>query len=93
MIKSFGCKETEKIFRGKFSKKLPQDIQPKAKRKLDMIHMASNEQDLRVPPSNHYEKLIGDLAGWYSIAINDQFRVIFRYENNIAYDVYIDDYH
>lgn len=93
MILSFRCKETEKIFKGQFSSKLPQTIQPIAKRKLDMIRMAHNETDLRVPPANRLEKLYGNLQGFYSIRINDQYRIVFRYEAGNAYDVYITDYH
>ena len=93
MIINFDCKETKKVFNGEFSKNLPHYIQGIAKRKLDMIHNAMNENDLRVPPSNHYEKLIGNLKDFISIKINDQFRIIFKYENNNAYNVKIDDYH
>jgi len=58
-----------------------------------MIEHAHNESDLRIPPSNHFEPLKGDLKGFYSIRINKQFRVVFRYENGDAYDLYITDYH
>jgi len=63
------------------------------KRKLDMIEASFDENDLRVPPSNRFEYLKGNLKGFCSIRINEQFRVIFRFENSNAYDVYIDDYH
>lgn len=63
------------------------------KRKLDMLEASFDESDLRVPPSNHFEYLKGDLKGFCSIRINEQFRIIFRFENSNAYDVYIDDYH
>ncbi len=92
MIKSFKDKETEKIFNGINSKKYSA-IQRIAKRKLDMIHFAFQEQDLVVPPANHFEYLKGDLKGYCSIRINDQFRIIFRFQNSIAEDVQIIDYH
>ena len=91
MIKSFKDKETEKIFNGINSKKYSA-IQRIAKRKLDMIHFAFQEQDLVVPPANHFEYLKGDLKGYCSIRINDQFRIIFRFQNSIAEDVQIIDY-
>ena len=92
MIKSFKDKETEKNFNGINSKKYSA-IQRIAKRKLDMIHFAFQEQDLVVPPANHFEYLKGDLKGYCSIRINDQFRIIFRFQNSIAEDVQIIDYH
>ena len=92
MIKSFKDKETERIFDGLNSKKFA-NIQKVAKRKLDMLHYAFSEKDLIVPPSNRFEHLKGDLKGYYSIRINDQFRVIFKFENGCAYDVQIVDYH
>lgn len=92
MIKSFKDKETEKIFDGLNSKKY-RAIQKVAKRKLDMIHFAFSEQDLIVPPANRFEHLKGDLNGYCSIRINDQFRIIFRFQNGCADDVQIVDYH
>ncbi|MBS4760949.1 MAG: type II toxin-antitoxin system RelE/ParE family toxin [Clostridium sp.] len=92
MIKSFKDKETERIFNGLNSKKFT-SVQKVAKRKLDMLHYAYKEQDLIVPPSNRFEHLKGDLKGYCSIRINDQFRVIFKFENGCAYDVQIVDYH
>jgi proteic killer suppression protein len=93
MIKTFGDKETEKIWRGEVSKKLPTSIQRVARRKLRMINSAQNLNDLRIPPSNHLEKLQGDLEGFYSIRINDQWRIIFQWIDNDAYRVSIVDYH
>jgi len=58
-----------------------------------MLNAAHDFEDLKVPPSNYFEQLKGNLTGFYSIRINKQFRVIFKFENSIAYDVYIDDYH
>ena len=93
MIKSFKCKYTERLFYGKNQKKYSQAVNNVGKRKLDMIDASFGENDLRIPPSNHFEHLKGDLKGFCSIRINEQFRVIFRYENSNAYDVYINDYH
>ena len=93
MIKSFKCKQTEQLFNGKNQKKFSQAVNNVGKRKLDMLNASFNESDLRVPPSNRFEHLKGDLKGFCSIRINEQFRVIFRFENSNAYDVYIDDYH
>ena len=93
MIKNFADKETEKIYRQVFSKKLPQDIQRIALRKLIMINNASCLEDLRIPPANHLEQLSGDRKGQYSIRINDQYRICFCESNNDFYDVEITDYH
>jgi proteic killer suppression protein len=93
MIKSFKCKYTQQLFDGQTPKKFSQSINNIGKRKLDMIEAACSWEDLRVPPSNHFEHLKGDLKGYCSIRINKQYRVIFRFENSNAYDVYIDDYH
>lgn len=92
MIKSFKDKETEKVFNGINSKQFGA-IQKVAKRKLDMIHFAYNEQDLTVPPANRFEYLKGDLKGYCSIRINDQFRIIFKFQNGYAEEVQIIDYH
>ena len=92
MIKSFKDKETEKIFNGINYKKF-NAIQKVAKRKLDILHFAFAEQDLIVPPSNHFEHLKGNLLGYCSIRINDQFRLVFKFENGCAYEVQIMDYH
>ena len=93
MIKSFRCEETERIFHGRFSKKLPQDLQRKAARKLNMIHAATRLETLLVPPGNRLEALTGDRAGQHSIRINDQWRICFVWRNGHAYDVEIADYH
>ncbi len=93
MIKSFKCKETNKIFNGEFSKKLPSDIQKIAYRKLQMIDVAMNISDLKIPPNNKLEALKNDRKGQYSIRINDQFRICFVWLNNNAVDVEIVDYH
>jgi proteic killer suppression protein len=93
MIKSFKCKETEKLFWGKSSKKFPANLTLRAKIKLDMLDAAYEKQDLRIPPANHLEELKGSLAGYMSIRINNQFRLVFRFDDTDAYDVHIIDYH
>ena len=93
MIKSFKCKETEKIWNEEFSKKLPQDIQKRALRKLMMLNVASQLDDLKIPPNNHLEAFSGDRQGQHSIRINDQFRICFRWLDNHSFDVEIVDYH
>lgn len=93
MIKSFTCKETEKIWNGIQSRKLPSDIQNVARRKLRMINNAQNINDLRIPPANHLEKLSGNFGGFHSIRINKQWRIIFKWENDNALEVEIIDYH
>ncbi|MCL4467946.1 MAG: type II toxin-antitoxin system RelE/ParE family toxin [Deltaproteobacteria bacterium] len=93
MIKSFENKETEKIYDRERSRKLPDDIQQIALRKLIMINNAKNMNDLRIPPANRLEKLSGDRSGQYSIRINDQWRICFIWKGEDAYDVEIVDYH
>jgi len=93
MIKSFGDKEEEKIWNGIPSRKLPLEIQDVARRKLRMINNAQDINDLRIPPSNRLEKLKGDLQDYYSIRINMQWRIIFKWINNDAYETTIVDYH
>jgi len=94
MIISFKCKQTQKLFDGIYQKKFSQAVNNIGKRKLDMLHASFDESDLRIPPSNRFEHLKGNLKGFCSIRINDeQFRVIFHFENSNAYDVYIVDYH
>lgn len=93
MIKSFGNKETELIWIGKRSKKLPVEIQQIGRRKLRMINNAQTINDLRIPPANRLKRLKGDLKGIYSIRINDQWRITFSWTNNNAKNVKIEDYH
>ena len=93
MIKSFADKETEKVYNQTFSRKLPQNIQRIALRKLIMIDNAGSLEDLKVPPANRLEALSGDRKGQYSIRINDQFRICFTFEGNNFYEVEIVDYH
>ena len=91
MIASFGSKETEKIWNGEQIRKFPIEIQNIGRRKLRMLNNSQNIDDLRIPPSNRLEKLKG--TEFYSIRINDQWRIVFRWENNQSYDVEIMDYH
>jgi toxin HigB-1 len=93
MILSFGSKDTEKIWNGKRTKRIPVEIQQIGRRKLRMLNNSQNIKDLQVPPSNHLEKLSGKLKDFHSIRINDQWRIIFKWESNHARDVEIIDYH
>lgn len=93
MIKSFADRETEKVYRQIFSKKLPPTIQRIALRKLIMIDNAGCLEDLRVPPANRLEALQGDRAGQYSIRINDQYRICFEADGHDFRRVEIVDYH
>lgn len=93
MIISFGSKETEKIWQGERSKKLPSEIQEIARRKLRMLHNSQSITDLRIPPSNRLEKLGGNLKEFYSIRINSQWRIIFKWNEGQASEVEIVDYH
>ncbi len=93
MIKTFACEETKKIFNRLFSRKLPQSVQRVARRKLEILDAAEVLQDLRIPPSNHLEKLTGKRTGQYSIRINIQWRICFEWRKGDAYSVEIVDYH
>jgi len=93
MIISFGTKETEKIWNGERVKKIPIDIQKTGRRKLRMLNNSQNLMDLKIPPSNRLEKLSRKLKEYYSIRINDQWRIVFNWENNNSHQVKIMDYH
>jgi len=93
MIVSFGSKQTEQIWNGIRVKKLPTDIQNVGRRKLRMLNSSQDIADLRIPPSNRLEKLTGNLNGFYSIRINKQWRIIFKWNKGNASDVEILDYH
>jgi proteic killer suppression protein len=93
VIESFASEETEKIFLGRVSRKLPLDIQRSARRKLIYLDDAEDPQDLQAPPGNRLEKLKGDRAGQYSIRINDQWRICFEWVENKARNVEVVDYH
>ena len=93
MIKTFADKETQFVFTKGKSKQLPPDLVRRAVRRLEYIHLATNINDLRVPPSNRLHTLKGSRKGQYSISINDQWRICFRFSEGDAYDVEITDYH
>jgi proteic killer suppression protein len=93
VIKTFNDDETQKIYQRQRSRKLPSDIQQVALRKLRMINNSVTINDLRIPPANRLEKLSGNRVGQWSIRINDQWRICFRWEDSDAYDVEITDYH
>ena len=93
MIQSFKCKETARVFETGFSRKFPTDILKSAIIRLAMLNRSGKLDDLKIPPSNHLEKLSGDREGQYSIRINDKYRVCFKWQENNAYDVEIVDYH
>lgn len=93
MIRSFRDKETERLFSRETGGRLAGPLQRAALRKLVLLDAAESLEDLRVPPGNRLEKLSGDRAGQYSIRINDQWRLCFRWENGDAYEVEIVDYH
>ena len=93
MIRSFASRETERLFRRQFSRKLPHDIQRRARMKLEILDAAERLEDLRIPPSNRLEKLSGDRKGQHSIRINDQWRICFEWREGDAYEVEIADYH
>lgn len=93
MIKSFNCYETQKIWEGEVSKKLPRDIQQVARRKLRMLNNAQNLHDLTIPPANRLESLRGNRQEQFSIRINNQWRICFLWNKGDAFEVEIIDYH
>ncbi len=93
MIKSFGDKNTERLFHRNYVKKFPSIIIRSAYRKLLIIDAASCIDDLRIPPGNRLEKLTGNLSKFYSIRVNNQWRIIFKWRQNDAYEVQLIDYH
>ena len=93
MIVSFGSKETEKIWLGERVKSIPMEVQNVGRRKLRMLNNSQDLADLRIPPSNKLEKLKGNLKEFYSIRINDQWRIIFKWNAGNAFEVEIIDYH
>ena len=93
MIRSWGSKETKKVSDGIRSTKLPLEIQRIGRRKLRMINNSQNLDDLKIPPANRLEKLSGKLKNYYSIRINDQWRIIFKWIEDHSYKVEILDYH
>ena len=93
MIISFGNSETEQVWLGNRVKKLPFEVQKIGRRKLRMLNNSVDIADLRIPPANRLEKLSGKLKEYYSIRINDQWRIIFKWNNGNAFEVKIIDYH
>ena len=96
MIGSFGDKTTADLYHGEDTKRvlrIPRDVRRAAVRKLDMIEFAHVLQDLCAPPANRLEALKGEFKGRYSIRINDQWRIVFRWQDGVALDVTVTDYH
>lgn len=93
MIRSFGNKETQKIWEGVRVKWLSEALQEVVRRKLRMLNSSQSLLDLQIPPSNRLEKLKGDLRAYFSIRVNDQWRIIFKWENGNAENVKLIDYH
>lgn len=93
MIVSFGDKTTQKIWEGERVKGFATEIQEITRRKLRMLNNSIDIKDLMIPPSNKLEKLKGNLKDFYSIRVNDQWRIIFKWENGNAYNVELIDYH
>ena len=96
MIASFGDAATEDVFHGantKAARKIDKAVWPVVRRKLDMVNAVAAERDLRVPPGNRLETLKGEQAGRWSIPVNEQYRIIFRFEGEHAFDVRCTDYH
>jgi proteic killer suppression protein len=96
VIVSFGDDATSDLFHGVDSarvRRFPTDVRKRAIRKLDMLNAAADINDMRVPPSNHLEKLAGDLVGFWSVRVNEQWRIIFRFTDRAASEVRLVDYH
>ena len=93
MIKSFANRLTEELYSTGVSKRVPPDLARRAARKLEYVDLASRLEDLRVPRGNRLHALTGDRRGQYSISINDQWRICFRFVDGDAYDVEVCDYH
>jgi toxin HigB-1 len=93
MIKTFRNKATKKLFETGEPGYIPREPSRRAIRRLEYIHLAASLEDLRVPPSNRFHALSGNRGGQYSVSINDQWRICFRFVDGDAYDVEITDYH
>lgn len=93
MIKTFADRRTKVLFETGTARRFPSDVERRAVRKLEYVDLAARLDDLRVPPGNRLHSLSGDRHGQYAIAINDQWRICFRFEDGDAYDVEVCDYH
>lgn len=93
VIKTFADRRTRELYENGTSKRFPSGVWERAVRKLEYLDLAMSVTDLKVPPSNRLHKLDRDRAGQYSISVNDQWRVCFRFEDGDAYDVELTDYH
>ena len=93
MIRSFDCRDTERIWKLQFTGRWSPDVERVAKRKMAWLHAARDLMDLRVPPGNRLEKLKGDRAGRHSIRVNDQWRICFEWRDGDAWNVELVDYH
>jgi proteic killer suppression protein len=93
MIKTFAEKHSKSLYESGTSKKFPPDIHARASRKLEYINLATTLDDLKVPPGNKLHKLTDDREGQHAIAINDQWRICFRFDDGDAFDVQVCDYH
>jgi proteic killer suppression protein len=93
VIRSFRDKETERVFNRSRKTRFGRKVQRAALKKLNILHAAAALDDLRVPPGNRLEKLVGDREGQHSIRVNDQWRICFRWSDGEAHDVEIVDYH
>lgn len=93
MIRSFADKETERLWKAVRSRKLPSDIQQTARRKLRQLDASERLDEMAIPRGNRLEELKGDRKGTYSVRINDQWRITFRWRDGDAHDVRIEDYH
>lgn len=93
VIKTFGDGHTEELYRTGRSKRFPSDIWKRALRRLEYLNLATRVEELKVPPSNRLHKLARDREGQYSISVNDQWRICFRFVEGDAYDVEVTDYH
>ncbi len=93
MLKNFRSKDLEKFYLTGKSKNIPSELQKRLLNKIEILDNTVDVEDLKVPPSNNLEKLLGNLKDYYSIRVNKQFRLIFRFENENAYDIDFIDYH
>ena len=93
MVLTFGSKETEKIWNGVRVKGLPNEVQEIGRRKLRMLNNSQDIVDLTIPPGNRLEKLVGRWEGFYSVRINGQWRIVFKWEKGNVFEAEIMDYH